>query len=158
MEKAKLALEQEKINSQQFQQQRDYEFKCQLQDRQHEDELEKLEAQKALTQPRETIKAKAPKFQLLMKVKEMNSYLFRFERYATAQKWEPDTWATGLSALLQGKALDVYTLMPKEYALNYDKLKVALLKRYELTEEGSSVSTKSAGQIMVRHFSNLRPE
>ena len=57
MEKAKLALEQERINLQQFQQQRDYEFKCQLQDRQHEDELERLEAQKALTQPRETIKA-----------------------------------------------------------------------------------------------------
>ena len=69
MEKAKLALEQDKINSQQFQQQRDYEFKCQLQDRQHKDELERLEAQKALTQPRETIKAKSQKFQLLMKVK-----------------------------------------------------------------------------------------
>ena len=36
MEKAKLALEQDRINSQQFQQQCDYEFKCQLQDRQHE--------------------------------------------------------------------------------------------------------------------------
>ena len=46
MEKAKLALEQDKINLQQFQQQRDYEFKCQLQDRQHEDELGSLEAQK----------------------------------------------------------------------------------------------------------------
>ena len=53
MEMAKLALEQDRINLQQFQQQRDYEFKCQLPDRQHEDELEKLEAQKALTQPRE---------------------------------------------------------------------------------------------------------
>ena len=71
MEKAKLALEQDRINSQQFQQQRDYEFKCQLQDRQHEDELERLEAQKALTQPRETIKAfrNRLKFQLLTKVK-----------------------------------------------------------------------------------------
>ena len=38
--------------------------------------------------------------------------------------------------LLQGKALDVYALMAKEDALNYDKLKVALLKRYEVTEEG----------------------
>ena len=36
------------------------------------------------------------------------------------QKWEPDTWATGMSALLQGKALDVYALMPKEDALNYE--------------------------------------
>ena len=137
MEKAKLALEQDKINLQQFQQQRDYEFKCQLQDRQHEDELERLEAQKVLTQPRETIKAKAPKIPAFNEGKdEMDSYLLRFERYATVHKWEPDTWATGLSALLQGKAFDVYALMPKEDALNYDKLKVALLKRYELTEEG----------------------
>ena len=148
MEKAKLALEQDKINSQQFQQQRDYEFKCQLQDRQHEDELERLEAQKALTQPRETIKAKVPKIPAFNEGKdEMDSYLLRFERYATVQKWEPDTWATGLSALLQGKALDVYALMPKEDALNYDKLKVALLKRYELTEEG-----------FKRKYKKCRPE
>ena len=148
MEKAKLALEQDKINSQQFQQQRDYEFKCQLQDRQHEGELERLEAQKTLTQPRETIKAKAPKIPAFNEGKdEMDSYLLRFERYATAQKWEPDTWATGLSALLQGKALDVYALMPKEDALNYDKLKVALLKRYELTEEG-----------FKRKYKKCRPE
>ena len=148
MEKAKLALEQERINSQQFQQQRDYEFKCQLQDRQHEDELERLEAQKALTQPRETIKAKAPRIPAFNEGKdEMDSYLLRFERYATAQKWEPNTWATGLSALLQGKALDVYALMPKEDALNYDKLKVALLKRYELTEEG-----------FKRKYKKCRPE
>ena len=137
MEKAKLALKQERINLQQFQQQRDYEFKCQLQEKHHEDELEKLEAQKALTQPRETIKAKSPRIPAFNEgIDEMDSYLLKFERYATAQKWEPDTWATGLSALLQSKALDVYALMPKEDALNYDKLKVALLKRYELTEDG----------------------
>ena len=77
----------------------------------------------------------------------MDSYLLRFERYATAQKLEPDTWATGLSALLQGKALDVYALMPKEDALNYDKIEVALLKRYELTEEG-----------FKRKYKKCRPE
>ena len=148
MEKAKLALEQDRINWQQFQQQCDYELKCQLQDRQHEDELERLEAQKVLTQPRETIKAKSPKIPAFNEGKdEMDSYLLRFERYAPAQKWEPDTWATGLSALLQGKALDVYALMPKEDALNYDKLKVALLKRYELTEEG-----------FKRKYKKCRPE
>ena len=112
------------------------------------DVIERLEAQKALTQPRETIKAKAPKIPAFNEGKdEMDSYLLRFERYATAQKWEPDTWATGLSALLQGKALDVYALMPKEDALNYDKLKVALLKRYELTEEG-----------FKRKYKKCRPE
>ena len=40
-----------------------------------------------------------------------------------------------LSALLKGKALDVYAFNVEE-ALNYDMLKAALLKRYELTEEG----------------------
>ena len=103
MEKAKLGLEQERINSQQFQKQRDYEFKCQLQEKQLEDELEKLEAPKLLTQPKETIKAKSPRITAFNEGKdEMDSYLLRFEKYATAQKWEPDTWATGLSALLQG--------------------------------------------------------
>ncbi|MEW8548611.1 MAG: hypothetical protein AB2693_34350, partial [Candidatus Thiodiazotropha sp.] len=56
-------------------------------------------------------------------------------------------WATDLSALLQGKALDVYALMPKEDALDYDKLKKALLKRYELTEEG-----------FKRRYKKCRPE
>ena len=65
---------------------------------------------------------------------EMDSYLLRFERYATAQKWKAEDWATNLSALLKGKALDVYALMPVE-ALNY-MLKAALLKRYELIGEG----------------------
>ena len=107
-----------------------------------------MEAQKALTQPRETIKAKAPKIPAFNEGKDvMDSYRLRFERYATAQKWEPDTWATGLSALLQGKALDVYALMPKEDTLSYYKLKVALLKRYELTEEG-----------FKRKYKKCRPE
>ena len=85
MERAKLALEQERIDSKKFQQQREYEFKCQLQERQHEDELERLEAQKALTQPKETIKAKSPRIPAFNEGKdEMDSYLLRFERYATA--------------------------------------------------------------------------
>ena len=76
--------------------------------------MEKLEAQKTITQPRETIKAKSPRILAFNEGKdEMDSYLLRFERYTIVQKWEPDTWATGLSALLQGKALAVYALMPK---------------------------------------------
>ena len=67
---------------------------------------------------------------------EMDSYLLPFERYATAQRWKRDQWATNLSALLKGKALDVYALMPIEQALEYDIWKAALLKRYELTKEG----------------------
>ena len=43
-------------------------------------------------------------------------YLLRLERYATAQRCKRDQWATDLSTLLKGKALDVYALMPIEQA------------------------------------------
>ena len=58
------------------------------------------------------------------------------ERYATTQKWKKEDWATSLNALLKRKALDIYALMLVKEALNYDMLKAALLKMYELTEEG----------------------
>ena len=42
----------------------------------------------------------------------MDSYLSRFERFAESQKWNRDDWATCLSALLKGRALDVYARLP----------------------------------------------
>ena len=41
-----------------------------------------------------------------------------------------------LSSLLTGKSLDVYARLPDEEATDYDKIKIALQKRYNLTEEG----------------------
>ena len=43
---------------------------------------------------------------------------------------------SSLSALLTGKGLEVYTSMPPEQAGDYPALKKAVLKRYQLTEEG----------------------
>lgn len=60
---------------------------------------------------------------------KMDSFLHRFERYAGAQNWGEENWAINLSALLRGKALDVYALMLKTDALNYQSLKTALLRR-----------------------------
>ena len=50
--------------------------------------------------------------------------------------WEKDTWAIKLSALLTGRAMDVYTRMSDADASDYDKLKKALLTRYNYTEDG----------------------
>ena len=58
---------------------------------------------------------------------EMNSYLLHFESYATAQRCKRDQWATNLSVLLNGKALDVFALMTVEQGLDYDMLTAALL-------------------------------
>ena len=49
---------------------------------------------------------------------------------------EKDTWAIKLSALLTGRAMDVYTRMSDADASDYDKLKNSLLTRYNYTEDG----------------------
>ena len=66
----------------------------------------------------------------------MDSYLQRFERFATANNWNREEWAVSLSASLTGKALDVYSRLSDENTTNYDELKNALLKIYNLTEHG----------------------
>ena len=70
---------------------------------------------------------------------QLDAYLERFERFATGEKWNKIDWAIRLSALLKGKALDVFSRLPEEEALDYDKLKVALLKNYQMTEDGYRV-------------------
>ena len=50
--------------------------------------------------------------------------------------WAKENLATNLSALVQGKVLDVYSRLSSDNALDYDKLKDALLRRFQLTEEG----------------------
>ena len=60
----------------------------------------------------------------------------RFERFAKSNSWPDSEWATALGALLTGKALDVYSRMPDDAALNFALLKETLLKRYDLTTDG----------------------
>ena len=81
-------------------------------------------------------KMKGPKMVPFDERDDMGSYLHRFERYAVLQGWTRSDWAVYLSALLKGKALDVYARLPLEQSQDYGKLKEALLKRYALTEEG----------------------
>ena len=45
-------------------------------------------------------------------------------------------WASKLSALLSGRALEVYSRLSEEAARDYGKVKIALMKRYDLIEDG----------------------
>ena len=94
-------------------------------------------ASSATTPPPRNKDAKSPKLPSFIDEKdELDSYLLRFERYAENASWEKDTWAIKLSALLTGRAMDVYTRMSNADASDYDKLKKALLTRYNYTEDG----------------------
>ena len=91
----------------------------------------------AVTPPPRNKDAKSPKLPSFIDEKdELDSYLLRFERYAENASWEKDTWAIKLSALLTGRAMDVYTRMSDADASDYDKLKKALFTRYNYTEDG----------------------
>ena len=81
--------------------------------------------------------ARDPKLSYFEESKDkMDSYLSRFEKYATANKWDKNVWAAYLSALLKGRALDVYDRLSTEDAADYDKLKDALLKNFNMNERG----------------------
>ena len=64
----------------------------------------------------------------------MDAYLLRFEKYAEAKGLSRDRWSLNISALLEGKALEVYVSVPAEHSNNYEKLKAALLARFSLDD------------------------
>ena len=67
---------------------------------------------------------------------KMDSYLSRFEKYATANEWKKSVLAAYLRALFKGRALDVYDKLSVDNAADYEKLKEALLKHFDKTERG----------------------
>ena len=92
--------------------------------------------------------ARNPKLPYFEESKDkMDSYLSRFEKYAVANKWDRSVWAAYLSALLKGRALEVYDRLSVADANDYEKLKDALLKNFYMTERG-----------FRKKFRNDRPE
>ena len=106
--------------------------------REHELELARLAATNGdgRTAERDD-RAKAPKLPAFVDGKDdLDAYLQRFERFADTAKWHRTGWASKLSALLSGRALEVYSRLSEEAAKDYGKVKIALMKRYDLTEDG----------------------
>ena len=65
---------------------------------------------------------------------KMDSYLTRFESYAMSNKWDPSMWASYLSALLKGRALEVFVRLSRDDQSEYGQIKEALLTNFNLTE------------------------
>ena len=82
-------------------------------------------------------KSRRPKLPKFEEQKDcIDAYIERFERFDRSQGWREDTLAVSLSSLLTGKGLEVYTSMTPEQADEYPAFKKAVLKHYQLTEEG----------------------
>ena len=63
-----------------------------------------------------------------------DSYLTRFESYALSNKWDPSMSASYLSALLKGRALEVFVRLSRDDQSDYGQIKEALLTNFDLTE------------------------
>ena len=76
-----------------------------------------------------------PKLQRLSESDDIEHFLTTFERLAQAYNWPPDMWVLNLAPLLTGKAQSAYASMDKERAREYQPVKEAILKRYDINEE-----------------------
>ena len=76
-----------------------------------------------------------PKLQRLSESDDIEHFLTTFERLAQAYSWPPDIWVLNLAPLLTGKAQSAYASMDKERARDYQPVKEAILKRYDMNEE-----------------------
>ena len=52
-------------------------------------------------------------------IDQIDAYLLRFERFARTQGWPKEDWASSLSVLLSGRALEVYSRLSDAEANNY---------------------------------------
>ncbi|GFO00922.1 retroviral-like aspartic protease 1 [Plakobranchus ocellatus] len=81
---------------------------------------------------------------------DLDIWLTWFERFAESNGWSREKWSSSLCALLTGRALDCYGRLSAEQAKDYDKVKEALMKRYDLKEDGYRRKFAHANQQKVR--------
>ena len=67
--------------------------------------------------------------------KEVNKYFLHFEKVATSLMWPKEVWMVLLQSVLVGNAREVYSAMSVEQSSQYDNVKQAVLKTYELVPE-----------------------
>lgn len=149
MDKIKMELEKEKMHQRYLLEAEKQKFSFEL-------EMEKLkvstESNANLSVKSEQVKYKGPKVPNLKEGDDIDSYLYTFEKLAEAYTWPRDTRATRLAALLTGKALEAFARMDHEDSQDYDKVKKAILRRYELTSEAYRKKFRSSRRTQDETF------
>ncbi|KAI8509543.1 hypothetical protein Bbelb_133910 [Branchiostoma belcheri] len=94
-------------------------------ERRHQLEMRRYGPERGALEEMERARAKTPKLPPFVDGKdEVDAFLQRFERFASSNGWREEVWASNLSALLTGKALEVYSRLSNEDAQDYQKGRV----------------------------------
>ena len=64
--------------------------------------------------------------------KEVDKYFAHFEKVANSLNWPKESWVLLLQSVLVGKAQEIYGSLSVEQSSNYEHVKEAILKAYEL--------------------------
>ena len=67
--------------------------------------------------------------------KEVDKYFAHFEKVADSLNWPKESWVLLLQSVLVGKAQEIYGSLSVEKSSNYEHVKEAILKAYELVPE-----------------------
>ena len=67
--------------------------------------------------------------------KEVDKYFAHFEKVADSLNWPKESWVLLLQSVLVGKAQEIYGSLSVEQSSNYEHVKQAILKAYELVPE-----------------------
>ena len=67
--------------------------------------------------------------------KEVDKYFAHFEKVADSLNWPKESWVLSLQSVLVGKAQEIYGSLSVEQSSNYEHVKEAILKAYELVPE-----------------------
>ncbi|XP_045899032.1 uncharacterized protein LOC123967029 isoform X2 [Micropterus dolomieu] len=76
-----------------------------------------------------------PRLEKLTENDDVEHFLITFERIAVACRWPKVDWVFRLLPLLTGKARGAYVHMDIDDAHEYDKVKMAILKKYDINPE-----------------------
>ena len=67
--------------------------------------------------------------------KEVDKYFAHFEKVADSLNWPKESWVLLLQSVLVGKAQEIYGSLSVEQSSNYEHVKEAILKAYQLVPE-----------------------
>lgn len=76
-----------------------------------------------------------PQLSKLQDTDDIEHFLTTFERLAEVYKWPMEDWAIHLVPLLTGKARAAFVAMSPTYTSDYERVKEAILQKYEINAE-----------------------
>lgn len=83
---------------------------------------------------------------------DVDSYFVAFERIASKLGWPKDMWALLLQCSLTGKAQEVCSSLSIESGLDYDTVKAAVLRAYELVPEAYRQKFRSHSKTVKQTY------